>query len=197
MPTKSSTKDRIIDATWKLFHEMSPKAPTLGDVAKAAGVSRQAVYLHFDNRAKLLSETIQQQKEMLGAADRLKKARDVEPEMVFTSWLATMFDIYELILPVGRTLVEEAVVGKDEALAWDEVIASIRRSAGFVVDRFDELGMLQTKWSAERATDWIYSRMNFTTWHLIVHELGWTQAEAITRTVESLEADLLVIPSAE
>jgi hypothetical protein len=72
----------------------------------------------------------------------------------------------------------------------------VRRSVTFVIERFESLGMLQPKWTVETATDWLYARINFAAWHLIVHELGWSHKKAVERTVESLEADLLVRPEA-
>ena len=54
--------------------------------------------------------------------------------------------------------------------------------------------MLQSKWTIETATDWLYTRIDFAMWHLIVHEIGWTHNQAVEQTVESLEADLLMIP---
>ena len=194
MPNKSDTRNRILDATWTLFSDMTPDAPTLGDIAKAAGVSRQAVYLHFDNRARLLSETIEKQKLEVRAAERLRKTRDAEPGMVLTLWVGTMFELHEIILPLGRAFITTALVDEDGASAWDEVIASVRRSARFVIEHFDGLGMLQAKWSVETAADWLYSRMSFSTWHVVVHELGWSQELAVERTVESLEVDLLNMP---
>jgi AcrR family transcriptional regulator len=194
MPNKSNTKVKIIDATWKLFSDLSPNTPTLAEVAKTAGVSRQTVYLHFDNRAKLLVETVQHQVLHTGSAERLKKAREVEPGMLFTSWVAAIFDQYARVLPVARTLYAATYMDQDGALAWNDVIASIRRSVNFVAESFDSLGMLNSEWSVETAVDWIYSRISFTTWHLLVYELGWSQEQVLVRTVESLESDLVTIP---
>ena len=129
MPTKSDTKLRIVDATWKLFNEMSPIAPTLGEVAKEAGVSRQAVYLHFDNRSNLLTETIRILHEKTGSADQLKTAREVEPELVLSSWVNKMFDVYETILPMGRTYMAAAYASEAGKHGWGAWVASVRRSA--------------------------------------------------------------------
>lgn len=194
MSTKSDTKLRIIDATWKLFNEMSPKSPTLGQIAKGAGVSRQAVYLHFENRSTLFAETIQIMREKTRSRERMKAAREVEPELVLSSWVDKLFEVYEEILPMGETYLAAAHVDEAGKQGRGVFIASVRRSAEYVVERFESLNMLQSKWTIETATDWLYSRIDFATWHLIVYELGWTHEQAVERTVESLEADLLVTP---
>jgi len=193
MTTKSDTKLRIIDATWKLFNEMSPKTPTLGEVAKEAGVSRQAVYLHFGNRSNLLTESIRILREKTGSAAQLKAAREVEPELVLSSWVSKLFDVYEMNLHVGKTYLVAAHVDEAGRQGRSAFVASVRRSAGYVIERFAALGMLQSKWTVETATDWLYAKIDFAVWHLIVHELGWSREQAVLRTVESLEADLLVV----
>jgi AcrR family transcriptional regulator len=192
MQTKSDTKTRIIDATWKMFNEMSPKSPTLGQIAKDAGVSRQAVYLHFENRSNLFAETIRIMREKTKSAERMKAAREVEPELVFSSWVDKLFEVYEEILPMGETFLAAAHVDEAGKQGRGAFIASVRRSAAFVIERFESLGMLQPKWTVETAIDWLYTKIDFATWHLIVHELGWSHEQAVARTVESLEADLLV-----
>ena len=99
-------------------------------------------------------------------------------------------------MPVGRTYLAVAHVDEAGKQGWGVFVASVRRSATYVIERFESLGMLQSRWTVETGTDWLYTRMNFATWHLIVHELEWSHEQAVLRTVESLEADLLVIPKA-
>lgn len=108
-----------------------------------------------------------------------------------------MFDLYQVILPVGRTFVATAPMDKGGASAWADVLGSVVRSAKYVAEHFDELHMLQSGWSVEAATDWIYSRITFDTWHLLVHEIGWTRDLAVRRTVESLESDLLIFSTSD
>ena len=51
-----NTKTRILEVTWSLL-ESGNKAIRMADIAKVAGVSRQALYLHFPGRAELLIAT--------------------------------------------------------------------------------------------------------------------------------------------
>ena len=51
------TRTRILEATLKLLEDGEGSKVRMSDIAKAANVSRQAVYLHFPGRADLLTET--------------------------------------------------------------------------------------------------------------------------------------------
>ena len=49
----SSTRERILDAAREIT-EKHGAAPTMSALARAVGISRQALYLHFPDRAQLL-----------------------------------------------------------------------------------------------------------------------------------------------
>jgi len=50
------TRGQIIDAAIARFSEHGVSATSLADIAKAAGVTRGAIYWHFKNKADLLNE---------------------------------------------------------------------------------------------------------------------------------------------
>ena len=54
---EKNTRDRILHATWQLMEQNLGKTISMSDVAKAAGISRQAVYLHFQSRTDLMVAT--------------------------------------------------------------------------------------------------------------------------------------------
>lgn len=49
------TRERILDAAIEVFHQRGVSRPSLTEVAKLAGVTRGAVYGHFQNKADLFS----------------------------------------------------------------------------------------------------------------------------------------------
>ena len=51
----SSTRTQILDAARAMFEEFGYHGASLGAVANRAGVSRQAIYLHFPSKAELLT----------------------------------------------------------------------------------------------------------------------------------------------
>lgn len=49
------TRERLLDAALEVFHARGASAPSLSDIAALAGVTRGAVYVHFENKADLFS----------------------------------------------------------------------------------------------------------------------------------------------
>lgn len=52
---KPETRTQILEAAREMFEELGYYGAGLGAVAKKAGVSRQAIYLHFPSKAELLT----------------------------------------------------------------------------------------------------------------------------------------------
>ena len=69
------TRQKIMKAAWRLLEEKPGTAVRMSDIAKAAGISRQAVYLHFPTRAEMLIETARYLDEVLKVDERLAASR--------------------------------------------------------------------------------------------------------------------------
>jgi len=50
----AETRARILGTAWQLVRDRGAGAVTVKEVAAAAGVSRQLIYFHYQNRAGLL-----------------------------------------------------------------------------------------------------------------------------------------------
>lgn len=50
-----ATRDRILDAAERVFHERGVACTTLQDIAEAAGVTRGAIYWHFDDKPSVFA----------------------------------------------------------------------------------------------------------------------------------------------
>ncbi len=54
MSDKLSTKDRIIEAAWDLFHKKGYENTTIEDIIAAAAISKGSFYYYFDRKDALL-----------------------------------------------------------------------------------------------------------------------------------------------
>ena len=69
------TRTRILETTVRMLEEHGGRGVRMGDIAKAAGISRQAVYLHFASRAELLVAATRYLDEILDVDARLAPSR--------------------------------------------------------------------------------------------------------------------------
>ena len=87
-----ATRAQIIDAARRVFHEEGVNRSTLDKVAKAAGVTRGAVYWHFANKADLflaVKQTYTCEFDQLQAL--LLPTPDVSPLDAITTYLESLF----------------------------------------------------------------------------------------------------------
>src|SRR5262245_17666825 len=68
-----ATRRRILDAAHKLVVKRGGADVRLSDVARAARVSRQAIYLHFADRAELFTAVVRHGDEQLGIPEAVQQ----------------------------------------------------------------------------------------------------------------------------
>ena len=74
----TDTRSRILDATWQLLEASQGTGVRMSDIAKQAQVSRQALYLHFENRSELLIATTRHLDEVKDIDQRLAASRNAK-----------------------------------------------------------------------------------------------------------------------
>ena len=53
---RKKTRQHILDVALRLFSQQGVSSTSLGEIAKAAGVTRGAIYWHFKDKSDLFSE---------------------------------------------------------------------------------------------------------------------------------------------
>jgi AcrR family transcriptional regulator len=183
----TDTPTRILEAAWALVLERGTVDVTVADIAAAAGVSRQLVYFHFDNRAGLLTAMARHRDQASGFVDEVAASRVMPPaeglEHLLRAWCAYMPEI----VPVARALEASLVTGDDGGSAWRQRMGELRAALRIALDRVE----LAPGWTVDQAADWAWSRIQPSTWQHLVGERGWTPEEYGERTVRSLLGELL------
>src|SRR4029453_15797383 len=98
---------------WGLVRERGVGAVTVADIAAATGVSRQLLYVYFENRAGLLVAMARRHDVRSGFAGQAAKAAALPPVEALERLLRLWFGYVPEILPVARAL-EAAAVNGDE-----------------------------------------------------------------------------------
>jgi AcrR family transcriptional regulator len=184
----AETRRRVLEAAWERVVEHGPSGASVKDIAAEAGVSRQLVYFHYGSRAGLLTAMARHRDRGFGraAAAALELPPRAALEATLRAWCAYVPDI----LPVARAL-EAALVTSDEGgTAWRERMGELHAVLARAVERVE----LAPGWTVRTATDWIWARVQPSTYAHLVGEQGWTHADYVERTIATVLRETLDDP---
>lgn len=192
MSPRSETRRRILAAATRLLESRPPTEVRMADVAAAAGLTRQALYLHFANRTELLVETARFIDEEAGLEAALAPVRAAGSAREGLARLATFMAAYTpRVYRVAAAA--EALRGSDEAAtaAWEDRAAHRRRGLEELVRWLAAEGELAPGWSVAAATDLLWTLTSHGVWGYLVEDCGWSPAEYERRLRRLLEAALV------
>ncbi len=181
------TRTRILDCTWNLL-ESGDKKVRMSDIAKAAGISRQALYLHFPTRAELLVATTRHIDSVKMVDERLAESRAATGgrerlRAFIRAWGGYIPEIHgmSVALRAMRDSDEEAVA------AWDERMQAVRHGCMAAVRALAKDGALKPPLDEEATTDLLWMILSVENWERLVRECNWPQEryiEIITKLAE-------------
>lgn len=194
-PLSEATAARILDAAWQLVVDRGRADVGLGEIAKAAGVSRQSIYLAFGNRAGLLvamarrADAASPHSRRMGALARGRGA-DARTLVHFVrAWLRHLPEVY----PVGTLLLAAAATDADAAaVLQDRLVGSLLGAYRDILERLAAAGQLVPGWTAERAADCCWSLTHIDAWRHLVVERGWQPEAFSDHCVDTIRCLMLV-----
>ena len=198
-PEILDTRERILRATWRLLEERRGQSVRLEDVARAASVSRQAVYLHFGSRTTLFVETARYADESLKLIERIREACDAENGVVAIEayvrfWAGYIPDIYGL----AKALLLLCETDEAAAAAWNDRMTALREGCLTILRQVNREGRLAiplaSPWTVETAADYFYVALSIPTWESLTIERGWSREEYVERVTLALKRALLAEP---
>ena len=186
-----NTKTRILDTTWKLL-ESGMKNTRMSDIAKAAGISRQALYLHYPTRAELLIATTRHLDSVKKVDRRLERSRTAQSG---AERLSAFIEAWGGYIPEihGMSVALRDMRKNDQAVAeaWDDRMQAVRQGCEAAIQALAKDGMLKSGLSEQVATDLLWTLLSVENWEKLVHDCGWTQS-AYEENIKALaEAALL------
>lgn len=187
----TDTRSRILEAAWVLVRERGPGEVTIAEIAASAGVSRQLVYFHFENRAGLLVAMARHHDVRSGFVERVAGTRSLPPEQGIEALLREWLDYIPEILPVARALEAAVVTGDEGGRAWRDRMDDLWEAFRIAVERVDLEGRLAEGWTVETATDWVWSRGHLTVWQHLVGERGWAPKDYKEKAIHSILDEVL------
>ena len=177
------TRIRIMEATARLLEEHQGKGVRMSDVAREAGLSRQAVYLHFGNRANLLVETARYGDMVHRGPERIRAYQEAPNAVARLDALIEFWGNYVPdILGLARALRAARETDEAAAAAWDDRMGTVYSLCARVIADLESEGLLAPAWTPGAATDVLWAMLSISTWELLTIERGWSIAEYVTRT---------------
>jgi TetR/AcrR family acrAB operon transcriptional repressor len=127
------TRSRILDAAEDVFHARGVSHTSLADIAEAAGLTRGAIYWHFENKGDLFNAMCERVKLPLEAImDAENASRDADP---LGQFLRNAVQVLQRVAKDSRSRkVFDILFNKCEYVDPDDPIV-VRQRAGFMVGK--------------------------------------------------------------
>jgi AcrR family transcriptional regulator len=169
----SSTRERILDNALELIRGQPDVVPSMSALARATGISRQALYLHFPDRATLLLALVEhadEREDLPGAVAAVMGAPDGPAQV--RAWAEMQAARNPRIAAVARAFDQSRHADDPAATAWRDRTTNRMRAATAVVERLRSEGHLHRNWTTEEAAAVVWELTSFRVWDDLVNEAG-------------------------
>jgi AcrR family transcriptional regulator len=154
----------------------------MGDIAKEAGVSRQALYLHFASRTDLLIATTHYGDEVRRLNERI---RGWQTAFTGVAVLREYINFWGNYMPEIYGIAKALMMARDtdEAAnaAWNERMSAVKGGCRYTIEALARDGMLAPEWTIEEATEIFWTLLSFRNWEQFTIECGWSNSQYIAR----------------
>ena len=192
---RKQTRVRILESARRLLVERGYHGVGLQEVARDAGVSRQAVYLHFKSKADLLVATAQHVDEAVGVPEILRPVREAQTALedldagvaAYGAIEPQIYDVASVIYAARRS---------DEAAeaAWQDRMAFRRANIRQGMERLRREGLLAEGWTVDEAADFAWALLSVHSYEYLVVERGWPVDQFVRRLQKILRSVLVIEP---
>jgi AcrR family transcriptional regulator len=180
----SSTRERILETARELIEARPEVVPSMSELARATGISRQALYLHFPDRSALLLAVVEHvdgREGLAGEIAAVEAAADGPAQL--RAWVEMQARRNPSIASLARAL-DQSRNGDDAATAaWRNRTANRMRGATVIVQRLRREGRVHRSWTTAEAATIVWELASFRVWDDLVNEAGLTPeryAEIVT-----------------
>jgi len=187
-----TTRERILNASWQALESKDGAAVRMTDIAKLAGISRQALYLHFKTRAELLIATTRYIDEVKAVDKRLAESRTASGgvhrlESFIEAWGNYIPEIYG----IGKALMAMKDSDAEAAAAWDDRMQAVREGCLAAVRALAADDQLTATFSEDDAVDILWMLLSVRNWEQLTLESEWPQDQYVAIITELAKKTLV------
>ncbi|MGI9284238.1 MAG: TetR/AcrR family transcriptional regulator [Pseudomonadales bacterium] len=188
----SQTRINILKAALYLLEADQGSGVRMSDIAKQAGVSRQAVYLHFSTRAQLLIATTQYVDELKGMEKRLASSRSAQSGIErLNAYIEAWGNYIPEIYGIAKALLAMSDSDDAAAKAWQDRMQAMRQGCEAAINALKKDNALSADYSPKQATDILWTMLSVRNWEQLTIQCGWPQKRYI-KNLKSLARNSLV-----
>lgn len=170
------TRAKILTAARSLLEQGSGSQVRMSDIARASGISRQAVYLHFATRAELLIALTRWMDEVNDIDGLLAESRAAtQGKARLLAFVAAWCGYIPQIHGVARALMAMQDSDPEARAAWQDRMQAVRQGCAAAVAALARDGMLRRDLSEETATDLLWTLLSVRSWEQLCIDCGWSQ----------------------
>lgn len=189
------TRADILDVAWRVIAARGTHV-SMAEIAGAAGLTRQALYVHFRSRGGLLVALVRRADERADIHARFGAALDVaDPRRRLDAFLRVWLDFVPTIHPVASSLMRARTDDPEAARAWQDRMTALRRGFAILATSLRRDGALAPHWTAARAADFLWAGSSVQTWELLAVDRGWGAAQTSRTLRRTLAEAVLASPS--
>lgn len=187
------TRNRILASALELLVDGNGSAVRMSDIAKHASLSRQAVYLHFPNRAELLIAATRYIDEVKDVDAQLEKSRSASTGPARLDAFIDMWGNYiPEIYGVSKALIAMQDHDPEAKQAWQGRMLAVREGCEAAVAALERDKVLSADIAPKQATDLLWTLLSVRTWEQLRIDCNWTQKEYLKQM--KLSARRILIP---
>ncbi|MEO5924768.1 MAG: helix-turn-helix domain-containing protein [Bryobacteraceae bacterium] len=185
------TASQILEAASALISAKGGADVTMAEIAKAAKLSRQAVYLHFADRAALLVSLARYVDEKRGIGEEVRKMREASTGLEALRMVVSIqVRMNPGVWAVARAM--DAVRRTDEAAerSWQDRLTHRLEGCREIVMRLKKEGSLRAGLDVPAAADLLWTITSLRTWEDLVLDRGWSTQQYEKRVHQLLLSTL-------
>jgi AcrR family transcriptional regulator len=175
------TRNLILEKTWKLLEKNRGQEVRIADIARAVGISRQAVYLHFPSRAQLLVAAVRYSDEVHKLNERLEGLTTAASAEVLDAYVDFWGNYIPEIYGLAKALLTLRETDKAAAAAWEDRMSELRHGAWCAIDCLARGQLLAPEWTVDQAADALWALSSIDVWENLTQARGWSNARYVER----------------
>ena len=179
---KLETRQKLLQTALDLLEKGQGSGVRMVDIASAAGVSRQTLYLHFGSRAELLVAVTRYLDDQLDLDQRYRHvAESSNASDHLDAFVSFWGEHVPLVYSVVQALWKDADKDGAAAAAWDDRMEATRSACAAAITAIESEGVLDPAWTAKTATDFLFSQLSIRNWALLTRTCGWSHEDYVAR----------------